>query len=239
MLLWLSLLVLLLHVWGLMALTRQDEVQTQARPLMMEVSLLAAPQQPVAAPAAPAPAPVPPPVKKVVVVKKPQPLPKKKLPVVEKKTEAEKKFEPSNKPELIAKTKPLAPSTSEAVTKSVAPIPVTNPVVTAPTALAPTNAVKEEPITKASIGATYGETPGKRYPAIARRRGWEGTVLLKVQLSAEGASEHVAVERSSGHEILDEAAVDMVKKWKFIPAKRGDTLIASSVKVPIIFKLDN
>lgn len=94
-------------------------------------------------------------------------------------------------------------------------------------------------MTKASIGATYGETPGKRYPVMAMRRGWEGTVTLKVRVSAEGAAEDVAVQGSSGHEVLDGAAVEMVKKWKFIPAKRGDTPVASSVVVPIIFKLDN
>jgi protein TonB len=39
--------------------------------------------------------------------------------------------------------------------------------------------------------------------------------------------------------MLDESAIDAVEKWKFIPAKRGETPIASSVIVPIIFKLND
>jgi protein TonB len=45
------------------------------------------------------------------------------------------------------------------------------------------------------------------------------------------------VDRSSGHDMLDESAIEAVKKWRFIPAKRGETPVASSVIVPIIFTL--
>jgi protein TonB len=38
---------------------------------------------------------------------------------------------------------------------------------------------------------------------------------------------------------LDEAAVSAVEGWRFVPAKRGDTPVASTVMVPINFKLDN
>ncbi len=72
---------------------------------------------------------------------------------------------------------------------------------------------------------------------MAKSRGWTGKVMLRVQVSAQGLSDSVAVDQSSGHEILDEAAVEAVKQWRFIPAKRGETPVASSVIVPIIFNL--
>jgi protein TonB len=37
--------------------------------------------------------------------------------------------------------------------------------------------------------------------------------------------------------MLDESAIDAVKKWKFIPAKKGETAVASAVIVPIVFSL--
>ena len=59
------------------------------------------------------------------------------------------------------------------------------------------------------------------------------------KVSAQGLSDDVTVEQSSGHEILDESAVEAVRKWRFIPAKRGETPVASSVIVPIVFTLRN
>jgi periplasmic protein TonB len=47
------------------------------------------------------------------------------------------------------------------------------------------------------------------------------------------------VEKSSGHEMLDDCAVEAVRKWKFIPARRGETAVASSVLVPISFSLND
>jgi periplasmic protein TonB len=59
-----------------------------------------------------------------------------------------------------------------------------------------------------------------------------------VQVTADGHSASVQVQQSSGHDILDEAAVEAVEGWTFIPAKRGDTPVASTVTVPIQFKLN-
>ena len=63
--------------------------------------------------------------------------------------------------------------------------------------------------------------------------------MLKVQVSEEGLSAAVEIERSSGYEILDESAIEALKQWRFTPAKRGETPIASSVIVPIIFTLQD
>jgi protein TonB len=69
--------------------------------------------------------------------------------------------------------------------------------------------------------------------------GWQGKVMLKVQVSVEGASDFVEIAHSSGYDILDESAIDAIKQWRFTPAKRAETPIASSVIVPVIFTLDD
>ena len=70
----------------------------------------------------------------------------------------------------------------------------------------------------------------------AHERG--GKVLLKVRVSAQGSALEVAVLKSSGFPRLDAAGVDAVTRWRFVPARRGDEVIESSVVVPITFALD-
>lgn len=62
-------------------------------------------------------------------------------------------------------------------------------------------------------------------------------MVLRVQVHADGTAGEIHVERSSGHGLLDEAAVEQVGEWHFLPARRGDQPVASSVLVPIEFKL--
>ncbi len=76
-----------------------------------------------------------------------------------------------------------------------------------------------------------------RYPYLARRRGQEGRVVVRVQVSAAGDAAAVSIRRSSGYRLLDEAAVKAVKTWRFAPAKRGGFSVAGSVDVPVSFKL--
>jgi protein TonB len=81
------------------------------------------------------------------------------------------------------------------------------------------------------------DNPAPRYPPLARRRGIEGEVLLKVKVSAEGEPVAVRVVQSSGTALLDRAARNTVAKWHFRPARRGDTAVAASVEVPLAFRL--
>ncbi|MBS4051517.1 MAG: energy transducer TonB, partial [Methylomonas sp.] len=102
-----------------------------------------------------------------------------------------------------------------------------------------TSSANAEQFTEANFRANYAHNPKPDYPSIARSRGWQGKVTLRVAVSAEGHSEAVAVEYSSGHEILDDSAIAAVRQWQFVPARRGETAVASSVLVPIIFTLHN
>lgn len=69
------------------------------------------------------------------------------------------------------------------------------------------------------------------YPKLARTRGWEGTVTIKVNFDSEPAS--VVILSSSGHEILDEAAALAAVQWH-----RPMGVMVSSVIVPIVFELE-
>lgn len=214
----LLILVLLVHVWAVIWLTRPAESVTKARPMMMQVSLVAAPSQQAAATPIAQTKPEEP---KKTPLKKPE---QKKKPVIRKQME---------RPKPVAKAEQAlpAPTLSES-----APAPVT-PSVAAP---APSKtATDPAPFTEANFNANYGSNPKPKYPGVATNRGWEGTVRLLVKVSVDGDSEEVTVQRSSGYDVLDEAAIEAVEKWKFIPAKRGDTPIASSVIVPINFVLNH
>lgn len=116
--------------------------------------------------------------------------------------------------------------------------PASNAATTSAVASAATTSAVEQ-FSEANYKANYAHNPKPDYPSIAKSRGWQGKVMLRVLVSAEGAGLSVAVDQSSGHEALDESAVEAVRRWRFIPAKRGETPVASSVLVPIVFKLRN
>jgi protein TonB len=215
----LSILVLLLHLWGALWLLSPAELKIiAAKPLMMNVSMISisAPKLSVA-PQPPAP---PQPIKTPEQIK-PQvkPMPKKLPPIVQKLPDtalAEKFVEQRSAPPI---------STSEASAAS--------------TSKAEAATSHAEAFTEANYHANYASNPKPEYPVIAKSRDWQGKVLLRVQVSAAGLTDSVKVEKSSGHEMLDECALEAVKQWRFIPAKRGETAVASSVIVPISFSLND
>lgn len=88
------------------------------------------------------------------------------------------------------------------------------------------------------VNAAYLHNPRPDYPEMAKRRQWEGKVILRVQVLASGRAGQVTIAGSSGHEILDEAALEAVRNWHFVPAKRGDQPVDSVVNVPINFNLN-
>jgi protein TonB len=65
----------------------------------------------------------------------------------------------------------------------------------------------------------------------------EGRVLLRVLVDAKGLPERVELRSSSGHERLDRVALDTVRQWKFVPARRGEEAVSAWVIVPISFSL--
>jgi protein TonB len=114
------------------------------------------------------------------------------------------------------------------------PSPLAEPVLDAP--YEPTPAPVEK-ITRPRAGANYRNNPPPVYPDIAMDRGWQGKVLLKVYVKANGKPKTVSVLRTSGKKVLDAEAVRTVKKWTFEPARRGTTPIDGWVTIPINFSL--
>lgn len=79
--------------------------------------------------------------------------------------------------------------------------------------------------------------PAPLYPKIARQKGWEGTVKLTALIEKDGSPHQVGVAESSGYGILDKAAVNTVKSWKFTPAQSGNSRFSSKITIPIRFDL--
>ncbi len=84
----------------------------------------------------------------------------------------------------------------------------------------------------------YLKNPAPRYPEQARQMGQEGVVLLWAHVSASGAPTQVRIKQSSGFELLDEAALNAVRKWKFQPARVGPLAIDCTVEIPVRFQLE-
>lgn len=76
-----------------------------------------------------------------------------------------------------------------------------------------------------------------KYPPQAARQHQEGTVILKVLVGIDGSPQDITVEKSSGSRLLDRAAIDAVKNWKFNPGQKGGKPSPGYALVPIEFKL--
>jgi periplasmic protein TonB len=94
-----------------------------------------------------------------------------------------------------------------------------------------------EAITAPQFGADYLHNPAPNYPALSRRAGEQGKVLLHVFVNAHGTANTVEIRQTSGFPRLDTAAAEAVQQWKFIAARRGEEDIAAWVLVPIHFNL--
>jgi protein TonB len=129
------------------------------------------------------------------------------------------------KPSVAVETKPLPPS-APAQTHGDGSSP--KPGLDATTQKAVVG-VKAEP--------NYLKNPEPPYPLAARRRHQEGLVLISVRVTAQGRAEKVEVKQSSGYPLLDEAALNAVRDWEFIPARVGNIALASEIEVPVHFKL--
>ena len=79
--------------------------------------------------------------------------------------------------------------------------------------------------------------PRPRYPLIARKRGYEGRVLLSVQVAGSGQVADITIAKSSGHTLLDHAAMDAVRRWRFRSASGGESPVDTIVEVPVTFRL--
>jgi protein TonB len=191
--------------------------------LVIPVQVLAEliePPQPVLAPAPPAPPP-------------PKPVPRP----------------PPPKPAPRPTPAPVAPATPEPAPPLASAITVP-PAVTAAatTATAPPVADMAAPAPPAppapprvdlpSSSADYLNNPPPPYPPLSRRMGEQGQVVVRARIEVNGTASQAEIRSSSGYERLDQAALQTVKRWRYVPGKRGGVPEAMWFNIPIRFVLD-
>lgn len=138
---------------------------------------------------------------------------------------------------------PVSPlKTSPQTTTPVSPKPATSQTLrggssenSSPIALTDT-ANDSLPTTPAQVDPNYLHRPNPVYPAVSKRLREAGTVLLRVSLDAAGEVRDINVHTTSAYQRLDQAAMEAVRQWRFVPASRGQQSVASTVLVPIEFK---
>lgn len=152
-------------------------------------------------------------------VEPPRPLPQVARPVPRR--------EPAPAPVMTAAPEAPAPAAAFIV-------PPQPPAPVAEAAPAPAPAT----VTPARFDADYLHNPKPAYPVMSRRLGEQGRVVLNVRVLADGTPEKVEVKTGSGYPRLDQAALEAVARWRFVPARRGDVPVDAWVQVPLNFSLD-
>jgi periplasmic protein TonB len=134
-------------------------------------------------------------------------------------------------PPLVAQPTTPTPRVAKPQPARAAPAPQA-PVQQATTAMpAPASMTPARPV----AGMESDRPP--TYPEIARRRGEQGRVVVRVEVSADGRPMSVSVEQGSGYAPLDEAAVTAVERWHFVPATRDGSPVPAVANVPVRFRL--
>lgn len=140
-----------------------------------------------------------------------------------------------------ASTHALAPTASAPPTTPAADSP---PDSSAHESLTPREAAAPTPRSTSSttgspprFDADYLSNPAPDYPAASRQLREQGNVQLRVFVTADGRVGELQVHQGSGFERLDQAAIDAVRRWRFVPARQGDGPVAAWVIVPINFTL--
>ena len=198
----------------------------------------------------------------IELVKKPAPPPAILPKQIQPQPEAVKpRIEP--KPELkpLAKPLPMAklvkseatpyqpPATTAPQTEVIAvtakpdaapsPMPPAPVVAPTPPPVGPSQADIDD--ARGKYGSALWGAIGKHklYPKIAQMRGWQGDVIVELQLDGNGKLKSKKIIQSSSYDVLDKQALDMVEKAAPFPAPpealRGSNF---SIKVPIPFKLE-
>lgn len=143
-----------------------------------------------------------------------------------------------------------APTTTQAVTpnqsklasaaiaagpvNSVVSASVAAPSVTIGSPLGPRPTRLELP----SAEADYLNNPAPIYPRMSKRLAEQGTVIVRVLITPEGLAGQAEVSKSSGFERLDQAALDAVRNWRFVPGRRMGVAEAMWFNVPVRFVLN-
>ena len=133
-----------------------------------------------------------------------------------------------------------APPTPQAPTGVTSPAAVLPPI-TAPVAAAPAPVVVAAPAPKVELpssDADYLQNPKPGYPAMSKRLGEQGRVIVRVLIGVDGTAQKAEIRQSSGFDRLDQAALATTQRWHYVPGKRGGVAEAMWFNVPINFVLE-
>jgi protein TonB len=156
---------------------------------------------------------------------------------------------PSPAPEATQPTPtPIETVAPEPATETAVPVADATPppssaatgtpsVASAPVAAAPVAAAPAPRIELPSASAAYLNNPPPAYPALSRRLGEQGRVLLRVRIEPDGTASAAEIRTSSGYERLDQAALQAVLSWRYVPGKRNGVPEAMWFLIPIQFEL--
>jgi protein TonB len=167
------------------------------------------------------------------VIKKPEPvkpMPEKKK--VKKKVKKQKKILKVQKEPVPKEPDPKEPEKTQVVEEVENEIMFTEDQVETAEEVAtslPAQARKAVPL--------YRYNPPPHYPKTAKRRGYQGTVILEILVTIEGKVADIKILESSGHKILDKAAKKSAEKWSFEPGYEGNKKVEMWVEVPVTFTL--
>lgn len=141
--------------------------------------------------------------------------------------------QPTPVPQAVADAPPSAnaPTGTTQPAAALAPIAATG-VATPVVAPAP---VKDE---LPSSDADYLQNPKPAYPAMSKRLGEQGRVVVRVRIGADGVPLQAEIGKSSGFERLDQAALATTMRWRYVPGTRGGVPQSMWFSVPINFVLE-
>lgn len=137
--------------------------------------------------------------------------------------------EPSPLPVTAPGMSPASASSATSSTATAAPAAASGP---ATAASAPAR------VELPSASADYLDNPKPAYPPLSRRLREEGKVVLRVLIEADGSAARAEIRSSSGYERLDQAALQTVLRWRYVPARRNGLPEAMWFNVPINFVLE-
>jgi protein TonB len=230
-LIWAIICSVLLHALLVMVIPN-IKLNTIKKPDILEIELVKKPTPP--------PAILPEPIKPEAVKPKIEPKPElkplvKPLPMTKLVKSEATPYQPPTT--TVPQTEVIAVAAKPDVTPS--PTPPAPIVVPAPQPAGPSQADIEDARGKYGNALWGAIGKHKQYPKIAQMRGWQGDVIVELQLDGNGKLKSKKIIQSSSYDVLDKQALDMVEKAAPFPAPpealRGSNF---SIKVPIPFKLE-
>lgn len=156
---------------------------------------------------------------------------------------------PPAKPRPAADKRPTPPRPQPKPSVSPAPAPTRtapSPAAEAPASTqapaappAPRAAAAEQPVEAPRADAAHLNNAAPPYPSLSRKLNEQGRVVLRIYILADGKVGELSIKQSSGYARLDQAALEAVRNWRFIPAKRGGEPIPYWYTQAISFSLNS